>query len=92
MLLTGDGAGYMEGRGFFADLERMYKRGWGVELLAWDRFCNRHLREWVQEHGVYIKLEDWYKNVTFREGGARIVQPFSVDRRSTATPRRYGLA
>jgi len=87
VLLSGDGAGYMEGVGFFADLERMHRRGWGVELLAWDRFCNRHLREWVQANGAYIRLEDWYKNITFREDGQRIVQPFSLDRRPTAAPR-----
>lgn len=87
VLLTGDGAGYMEGVGFYADLERMYKRGWGVELIAWDRFCNRYLREWIEEYGVYIRLEDYYKNVTFREGGERVVQPFSLDRRPRAAPR-----
>lgn len=86
VLLTGDGAGYMEGVGFFADLERMHRCGWGVELLSWDRFCNRHLREWVREHGVYVPLEDWYKNVTFREGEQRVVQPFSLDRRPVAEP------
>ena len=28
VLLTGDGAGYYEGRGFHSTLERMHKRGW----------------------------------------------------------------
>lgn len=32
VLLTGDGAGYMHGRGFHRTLERMHGRGWGVEV------------------------------------------------------------
>ena len=31
VLLTGDGAGYLEGAGFHSTLERMHKRGWRVE-------------------------------------------------------------
>ena len=34
-LLTGDGAGYVEGRGFHRTLERMHRRGWRVEVLSW---------------------------------------------------------
>ena len=32
VLLTGDGAGYLEGAGFHRTLERMQKRGWRVKL------------------------------------------------------------
>ena len=35
VLLTGDGAGYLEGAGFHSTLERMHKRGWRVEILSW---------------------------------------------------------
>lgn len=35
VLLTGDGAGYVEGRGFHSTLERLYKRSWRIEVLSW---------------------------------------------------------
>ena len=35
VLLTGDGAGYMEGMGFHSTLERMHRRRWRVEILSW---------------------------------------------------------
>jgi hypothetical protein len=68
VLLTGDGAGYDTGAGFHADLERMYKRGWGIEVISWDFACNKGLKSWAQSVGVYIELERFYNSVTFREG------------------------
>jgi NYN domain len=65
VLLTGDGAGYDRGAGFLADLERMHRGGWAVEVLAWRDNCNRHLRKWAAKHGLYIPLDDFYQNVTF---------------------------
>ena len=71
VLLTGDGAGYDEGAGFHADLERMARRGWGIEVLSWDMACNRRLRTWAREAGIYIPLDDYYDSVTFIEKGRR---------------------
>lgn len=65
VLLTGDGRGYDDGVGFYADLERMHKKGWGIEVVSWDRACNNKLREWAKDVGVYVKLEDYYESVTF---------------------------
>lgn len=39
-LLTGDGAGYLEGADFHRTLERMHKSGWRIEILSWAYFCN----------------------------------------------------
>ena len=66
-LLTGDGAGYVEGRGFHSTLERMHRRGWKVEVLSWAHSCNRRMREWAQKKGAFIPLDDYYPAVTFRE-------------------------
>ena len=44
VLLTGDGAGFADGVGFHADLERMRSRGWRVEVLSWRHSCNRRMR------------------------------------------------
>ncbi len=66
-LLTGDGAGYGEGRGFHRTLERMHRRGWRVEVLSWAHACNRRMREWAEANGVFVPLDDHYDAVTFRE-------------------------
>ena len=47
VLLSGDGAGYLQGKGFQVTLEQVYRMGWGVELLAWGNNCNRRLLRWV---------------------------------------------
>ena len=42
VLLTGDGAGYLEGAGFHSTLERMHRRGWRVAGGGL-RFCRGHI-------------------------------------------------
>ena len=41
VLLTGDGAGYLDGAGFHSALERMHRRGWRVEILSWAHATNQ---------------------------------------------------
>ena len=67
VLLTGDGQGFYDGAGFHADLERMHRRGWRVEVLSWAQSCNTRMREWVEAHGVFVPLDDFYDAVTFLE-------------------------
>ena len=67
VLLTGDGAGYSEGAGFHRTLERMHNRGWRIEILSWAHSCNRRMRLWTQENGVFVALDDFYDSVTFLE-------------------------
>ena len=69
-LLTGDGAGFARGVGFHADLERMRNRGWQIEVLSWRHSCNRRMREWAEEYGKFIALDDFYDSVTFLEPAA----------------------
>ena len=66
-LLTGDGAGYVEGKGFHSTLERMHRRGWKVEVLSWAHSCNRRMREWADENGAFVPLDEYYGAITFRE-------------------------
>ena len=66
-LLTGDGAGYAEGRGFHVTLELMHESGWQVEILSWMHSCNRRMREWAERYGVFVPLDDYYDAITFRE-------------------------
>lgn len=67
VLLTGDGAGYDVGTGFHATLERMHSRGWRIEILSWRHTCRRAMREWAEENGLFIALDDFYDSITFRE-------------------------
>ena len=67
VMLTGDGAGYLEGTGFHSTLERMHKRGWRVEILSWAHSCNQRMREWAEENGAFVALDDFYEAITFME-------------------------
>lgn len=69
VLLTGDGAGYYKGPGigFHKELERMQKRGWRIEVLAWERSCNSYMRKWTEDKGKFIALDDFYDSITFVE-------------------------
>lgn len=82
VLLTGDGAGYDDGVGFHADLERMHRGGWGIEVISWTAACRRTLREWAETVGVYVPLEDFWRSITFVEHGRRS-EPISLRRRRT---------
>lgn len=66
-IVTGDGAGYMEGAGFHSTLERMHKRRWRIEILSWAHSCSQRMRSWAQEHGVFVPLDDFYESITFME-------------------------
>ena len=84
VLLTGDGAGFLDGIGFHADLERMHKKGWGIEVMAWERTCNPRLKQWVEKIGVFVSLEDYYDSLTFTEdeaGAIRRAKPLDLSKR-----------
>jgi len=67
VLLTGDGAGYLEGAGFQTTLARMHRRGWRVEILSWAESTNQRMRRWAEAHGVFVSLDDFYRAITFLE-------------------------
>ena len=89
VLLTGDGAGFDDGVGFHADLDRMRRREWRIEVLSWRHSCNRRMREWAEQYGKFIALDDFYDSVTFLEPPApgqpvaapRDVIPIDLSRR-----------
>ncbi len=72
-LLTGDGAGYKEGKGFLADAERLVNSGWKFELYSWETVCHGYLRKFAEDNGKFIRLEDYYQNITFIKGGRQAV-------------------
>ncbi len=67
VLLTGDGAGYLEGTGFHSTLERMHKRQWRLEILSWEHSCNQRMLKWAKENGIFIALDDFYQSITLLE-------------------------
>ena len=69
VLLTGDGAGYLEGAGFQRTLERMHKRGWRVEILSWAHSTNQRMRGWAETNGIFVPLDDFYEAITFIRAG-----------------------
>jgi NYN domain len=86
VLMTGDGAGYDDGVGFHADMERMHAAGWGVEVISWGSHCRRALREWATTNGIFVALDDHYEAVTFLEG-VRVVKSLDLSKRSLSKPR-----
>lgn len=85
-IVTGDGAGKQLGEGFLSDIQRIKERlGWQIELYAWESSCNNRLKQYAKENGIFTRLEDYYKNITFiqqdRKGDDpyyRIVKPLSL--------------
>jgi len=65
LLLTGDGSGYADGKGFIKQLERAHSHGWSIEVVSWDAGCNRYLKAFAQANGAYRPLEPAYNSVTF---------------------------
>ena len=70
VLLSGDGAGYYEGAGFHRTLERMQRKGWRIEILSWAHSCNQRMRQWAEQNGVFVPLDDFYDAITFLEPSA----------------------
>lgn len=73
-ILTGDGSGDALGKGFLADIKRIHKQGWNIEVYAWESTCNDHLKSYAKENGLFVPLEKYYYSITFLKG-ERVVQP-----------------
>ena len=94
VLLTGDGAGFMEGEGFHVTLSNMHEFGWDIEVLSWEGCCNIRMKRWVVEQGLFISLDEHYNSVTFLEAGdgepPRPSLPVNLKARGTKQPRFLG--
>jgi hypothetical protein len=87
ILLSGDGSGFEQGIGFFADIKRLHKIGWKVEILAWKEHCKVAMREWATANGFFVALDDFYGSITFLQG-LRDAKPLNLTKR----PRRKNTA
>jgi hypothetical protein len=54
-----------DGKGFIKQLERAVKHGWKIEVISWDKGCNRHLKAFAVAQGKYRSLEPAYNNISF---------------------------
>lgn len=64
-ILTGDGAGKQLGEGFLTDLQRIKSMGWNIEVYAWEKTCNRYLKNFAENNGSFIALEKFYYSITY---------------------------
>lgn len=64
-ILTGDGAGKQLGEGFLSDLKRVKNMGWNIEVYSWRDSCNKYLKEYVEQNGKFIALDDYYYSITY---------------------------
>ncbi|MDA7968673.1 MAG: hypothetical protein MPK31_07105 [Gammaproteobacteria bacterium] len=67
VMLTGESAGCYSGAGYHRALARMRQNNWRIEVLSWERACDRPLKEWAEQNGVFIPLDDYYEAITYLE-------------------------
>ena len=92
VLVTGDGAGYMQGADFHRTLDRMRRKGWRMEILSWSHSCNQRMRQWAEKNGAFIPLDDFYHSITYLEPSRpgfelampRYEEPVDLSRRAMA--------
>ena len=65
VLVTGDGNGLREGKGFIPTLMAAHKRGWRIEVVAWGYGCNPTLRSYATQFGIFRSLDPDFDQVTF---------------------------
>ncbi len=64
-LATGDGKGYDKKEGFLYDVEGFVSDGWQLEIYSWSHSCSRALRSFAEGNGKFIKLDEYYDQITF---------------------------
>lgn len=72
VLCTGDGKGYYNEEGFLFDVEGFVADGWKIKVLSWTHSCHRKLKEFAEQQGSFIPLENYYNSITFIEKIRRV--------------------
>jgi len=81
VLATGDGAAGSHNEGFQNALEILLEHDYSIELFSWRRTLNQVLRGWVERHGRYIELDDFYSDITFIDGGRQATETHILNRK-----------
>ncbi|MGI9256844.1 MAG: hypothetical protein ACR2PY_07915 [Salinispira sp.] len=56
----------------------LYRPEQGVDELSWKHSCSKSMREWAENVGVFVPLDDFYDQITFLEPskpGGTLAQP-----------------
>ncbi len=85
VVATGDGAGWLNGRGFAFAAEAARRLGFGVEIASFSVALNGHLGEVANKVGVLVDLDRFYDSIAFLEG-LRAARTPSLVHRATAVP------
>jgi hypothetical protein len=72
VLVTGDGAGWSDRRGFCALVAVAREIGLGIELLSFRRSLNPQLKTLAERFGAVDVLGDHFDELTFVTGGRRV--------------------
>lgn len=81
VLATGDGNGFADKRGFIRTLSILHAYGFQIEVMSWRHSFNGMLREWADQYGRVIELDDFYHELTFVEGRRRSTTPYQLNRK-----------
>lgn len=74
VILSGDGIGCHTDTGLHRTIMRMLNKGWQIELLSWARACTPRMRQWVDDHGVFVALDDYFRAITFMEPSGQVLE------------------
>lgn len=85
ILLSGDGSGDDEGVGFFADIKRLHRIGWKVEIMAWENHINKKMKTWAKENGLFLPLDEFYGAITFIDKNVRRTRKLDLTKRPRTT-------
>lgn len=86
VLMTGDGAGYYDEKGFLKAFVDLYNKGWGIELISWEHSCHGDLRAFAEENGVFISLDKYYDSITYLKDDRKST-PLSLMHRKNSHPK-----
>lgn len=69
-LLSGDGTASNLGVGFLQILNSAVRHNWKAEVYSWEAGCSNQIKKFASENEkvVYIRLDDYYEQITFLRG------------------------
>jgi hypothetical protein len=81
VLATGDGREYEDQHGFLSTLKTLHYYGYAIEVMSWQHSLNHELRAWASNIGRVIVLDDFYSELTFVEGGRKVITVNQLNRK-----------
>lgn len=85
LMPTADGSGFLDGAGFQAESARVRGTGGGVGVLGWARTSDPRMKQWAEQIGGGLSLEDARAAIPFTDeatGPIRRANPLDLTKRS----------